>query len=153
MFRNTLTTLTLLFCTLSAASAADFMGTWNLNISKSKAEGMPLPKQQTVTYTAKPGGYDYSSTGTSATGDAIHATFTYTKDGEEIKTTGFPNWDTIVIKKGMDVKGTVQLKRKGEVIGSVNRILQPGGSAMTLSGKLTLPDGKKASYNYVYDRK
>jgi hypothetical protein len=24
---------------------------------------------------------------------------------------------------------------------------------MTVSGKLTLPDGKKASYNYVYDRK
>ena len=153
MLRSTFTTLTLLLCTLSTASAADFIGTWTLNTAKSKAQGMPLPKQQTVTYTAKTGGYDYSSHGTSATGEALHSTFTYSRDGEEIKTTGFPNWDTIVIKKGMGVKGTVQLKRNGEVIGTVTRILQPGGSAMTLSGKLTLPDGKKASYNYIYDRK
>jgi hypothetical protein len=53
----------------------------------------------------------------------------------------------------MDIKTTVQLKRKGEVVGSVTRVLQPGGMNMTVSGKLTLPDGKKASYNYVYDRK
>jgi len=25
--------------------------------------------------------------------------------------------------------------------------------AMTVSGKFTLPDGKKGAYNYVYDRK
>jgi hypothetical protein len=153
MKRSTFSTLALLFCSLSSASAADFFGTWNLNLAKSKTEGMPLPKEQTVTYTAKNGGYDYVAHGTSTTGEAIHSTFTYLKDGEEIKTTGFPNWDALVVKKGMDVKTTVQLKRKGEVVGSVTRTLQPGGMVMTLVGKVTLPDGKKASYSYTYDRK
>ena len=142
----------LLCCSLSSASAADFFGTWNLDSAKSKAEGLPLPKQQTVVYTKTATGYDYKATGSSPTGEAINSTFSYAKDGEEIKTTGFPYWDALVVKKGMDIKTTVQLKRKGEVVGSVTRVLQPGGMNMTVSGKLTLPDGKKASYNYVYDR-
>ena len=143
----------LLCCSLFSASAADFFGTWNLDTAKSKAEGLTLPKQQTVTYTKTATGYDYKATGASPTGEAISSTFSYAKDGEEIKTTGFPYWDALVVKKGMDVKTTVQLKRKGEVVGSVTRVLQPGGMNMTVSGKLTLPDGKKASYNYVYNRK
>lgn len=153
MMRSTFTTMMLLYCSLFSASAADFFGTWNLNTAKSKAEGLQLPKQQAVTYTKTANGFDYVAHGSSATGEAIHATFSYVKDGEEIKTTGFPNWDALVVKKGMDIKTSIQLKRKGEVIGSVTRILQPGGMVMTLSAKLTLPDGKKVSYNYVYDRK
>ncbi|MCX6613005.1 MAG: hypothetical protein NTW74_19415 [Acidobacteria bacterium] len=151
--RSTFTTLMLLCCSLFSASAADFFGTWNLNTAKSKAEGIQLPKQQTVIYSKTATGFDYKATGTAPTGEAISATFTYVKDGEEIKTTGFPNWDALIVKKGMDIKTTIQLKRKGEVIGTVTRVLQPGGMVMTLSAKLTLPDGKKASYNYVYDRK
>jgi len=153
MMRSTFTTLMLLSCSFFSASAADFFGTWNLNAAKSKAEGLPLPKQQTVTYTKTATGYEYKAIGSAATGEPISSTFSYAKDGEEIKTAGFPNWDAIVVKKGMDFKTTVQLKRKGEVVGSVTRVLQPGGMVMTISGKLTLPDGKKASYNYFYDRK
>ena len=153
MMRSTFTTLMLLSCSLFSASAADFFGTWNLNTAKSKAEGLPLPKQQTVTYTKTATGYDFMAHGSSATGEAVHATFTYTKDGEEIKVSGFPNWDAMVFKKGMDIKTTVQLKRKGQVVGSVTRVLQPGGMAMTVSGKFTLADGKKGVYMYVYDRK
>jgi hypothetical protein len=148
MFR----TLALLLCSLTVAIAAGPMGTWKLNAAKSKYEGIPAPKDQTVTYTAKGAGYDYLAKGTSSTGAATNSSFTYTKDGEDIKATGFPYWDAISLKNGSGDKSTAQLKRGGKVVGTVSRTISTDGKAMTLTGTLTLPDGKRATYNAVYDK-
>ena len=131
-----------------AALCADYSGTWKLNTAKSKVSGISLPKQQTVVYKAHGGGYDYSGSGVSATGEAIKTHFVYSKVGEEAKTTGFPNWDAVVVKSNDEV----DLKRGGKVIGSVIRSIAKDGKTMTLKGKLTLPDGKVATYDYLYDK-
>lgn len=131
-----------------AALAQDFSGTWKLNTAKSKSTNLALPKEQTVTYTPKGGGYSYKATGVSATGTPINAQFSFTKEGEEAKTSGFPNWDSLVVKSG----GVVELRRGGKAIGMVNRSLAKDGKTMTLRGKLTLPDGKTATYDYHYDK-
>jgi hypothetical protein len=47
----------LLLAGVLAAMAADFTGTWKLNTAKSKAVGMPMPKEQTTIYTPKGSGY------------------------------------------------------------------------------------------------
>jgi hypothetical protein len=74
------------------------------------------------------------------------------KDGAEMKTTGFPYWDSLVVTGGQAAKSTVQLKRAGKVIGTVTRTLSADGKGLMLVGKLTLPDGKTATYNYHYDK-
>lgn len=150
--RSQIRPLVLLFCTLTMASAADFIGTWKLNTAKSKVVGMALPQEQTSTYTAKGSGYENMAMGKSATGEAIHTMFTYVKDGEEMKATGYPYWDAIVIKGGMSSKATAQLKRQGKIVGSAKRTLAADGKSFTLVGKATLPDGKKATYNYLYEK-
>ena len=150
--RSQIRPLVLLFCTLTMASAADYIGTWKLNIAKSKAVGMALPQEQTSTYTAKGSGYENMTMGKSATGEAIHTMFTYVKDGEEMKATGYPNWDAIVINGGTSSKSTAKLKRQGKIVGSVIRTMAADGKSFTLVGKVTLADGKKATYNYVYDK-
>ncbi len=142
----------LLLAGVLAAMAADFSGTWKLNVAKSKAEGMPMPKEQTTTYTPKGTGYEYTAKGIAATGQPIAGSFTYVEDGAEVKTTGFPNWDSLVVTGGQAMKSTVQLKRGGKVVGTVTRSLSADGKSLMLVGKVTLPDGKTATYNYHYDK-
>jgi hypothetical protein len=141
-----------LFIFASVAFPADQMGTWKLNTAKSKYTGMPMPKELTVTYTPEGSGWRYEAKGTSANGQPIDAHFTYVKDGEEIKTTGFPNWDSMVLQNAKSDKATVTLKREAKVVGSVTRILSADGKMMTIRGKATTPEGKQAMYVSVYDK-
>jgi hypothetical protein len=144
MMRSTM----LLLAGVLVAFGADYTGTWKLNTAKSKATGIQVPKQQTVVYKANGGGYDYSGSGTSATGEPIKTHFAYSKVGEEAKTTGFPNWDSIHVKTADEI----DLKRGGKVVGTVVRAVSKDGKTMTLKGKLTLPDGKTGTYDYVYEK-
>ena len=147
-----LRTLALLLCALTAASAAGPLGTWKLNTAKSKYDGLPAPKEQTITFTAKGTGYDYSAKGVSATGTPISAAFSYAKDGEDAKATGFPYWDAVSLKNGMADKTTAQLKRGGKTVGSAVRTISADGRTMTLVGKVTTPDGKPAMFTAIYDK-
>jgi hypothetical protein len=142
--------LILLVCTVGLLSAADLTGTWKLDTAKSKYEGTPAPKEQTVTITANGNGYDYMAMGTSSTGEAIHSTFTYVKDGEQTKTTGFPNWDAVVFKHGMENKTEFEFLRGGKKVGGGTRVLEKDGKMYTVSGKVKLADGKEATYKSVY---
>ena len=134
------------------AFPADVMGTWKLNTTTSKYTGMPTPKDLTVTYTPEGGGWHYQAKGVSATGEPIDGRFNYTKDGEDIKTTGFPNWDTLVLRNASSNKSTGTLKRDGKPVGTVSRTFSEDGKTMTLRGKVTTPEGKQATYLSVYDK-
>jgi len=144
--------LILLLCTFGLLAGADLTGTWKLDTTKSKYEGMPMPKEQTVTITANGKGYDYMAMGTSSTGEAIHTMYTYVKDGEQIKTTGFPNWEALVIKHGMENKTEIEFLRGGKSVGKGTRELAKDGKMYTVSGKVKLPDGKEASFKGVYEK-
>jgi hypothetical protein len=143
--------LCLCMFTLPAISA-DATGTWKLNTAKSKYTGMPTPKDLTVTYTPEGAGWRYAAKGTTATGEPIQSSFTYLKDGEEIKTTGFPNWDGLVLKNANSNKATGTMKRAGKEVGTLTRTISADGKSMTISGKVTTPEGKPATYLSVYDK-
>lgn len=132
--------------------SADAMGTWKLNTAKSKYTGMPMPKDLTVVYAPAGTGWTYSATGTSATGEAMNSRFTYVKDGADISTTGFPNWDTLVLKDAAANRSTGTLKRQGKQVGTVVRTISADGKTMTINGNVTNPDGKKVTYVSVYDK-
>ena len=42
---------------VSMALSADFAGTWKLNTTKSKYDGIPMPKEMTVTYSPQGAGW------------------------------------------------------------------------------------------------
>lgn len=136
----------------SAAFAADMMGTWRLNTAQSKYVGMPAPKEMTLTYTPEGSGWHSESSGTSGSGEAVKSTFTYVKDGAEISTTGYPYWDTLVIRNGKEAKGSATMMRGGKKVGTVTRTIASDGKTMTISGNVMTPEGKKASFVSVYDK-
>lgn len=146
-------TLTLALLALAlTVSAADTLGAWKLNTAKSKYTGTPAPKEMTVTYTKQGTGWTYSAKGTSASGEAINRSYTFVKDGEEAKTTGFPNWDGIVLKNSTTNTTTYTLMRQGKAVGSGTRTLSADGKTMTLHASTTLPDGKKTTTHGVYEK-
>jgi hypothetical protein len=134
------------------ALAVDTTGTWKLNTTKSKYTGMPAPKELTVTYTPEGSGWRYAAKGTSETGEPIESGFVYAKDGAEIKTTGFPNWDTLVLKNAEANKAAAVMKREGKQVGTATRTISPDGKTMTIEGKVTTPEGKTATYIAVYEK-
>jgi hypothetical protein len=132
--------------------SADTAGTWKLNTTRSKYDGMPGPKELTVVYTPQGSGWRYEAKGTNAAGEPINSSFTYVKDSEEIKTTGFPAWDAMVLRGANSDKATGTLLRQGKNVGRVTRTISADGKTMTIRGDVTLPDGKKATYSSVYDK-
>ena len=145
----------LVFCTCilaSVAFSADVTGNWKLNTAKSKYTGMPMPKDLAVTYTPAGTGWHYEASGTSGTGDPIKSSFTYVKDGADISTTGFPNWDTLVLTNAAAGQGSGVMKRGGKQVGTLTRTTSADGKTMTIRANVVTPDSKKASYVSVYDK-
>jgi hypothetical protein len=132
-------------------AAHDAIGTWKLDLAKSKySGGMLKPKAMTVTYTPEGTGWRYEATGLRGDGQPAKASFVYVTDGAEIKTTGFPYWDALILKNAGDDVSTGTLMRGGKAVGSVKRSFSDEGKTMTISGDVELPDGKKARYTSVY---
>jgi hypothetical protein len=136
----------------AAGFAADHSGTWKLNTAKSKYTGMPAPKDLTVTYSTQGSGWRYEGRGTAATGEPINSSFVYAKDGDEIRTTGFPLWDSMTMNGGSEDKVTGTLKRAGKNVGTVTRTVSADGKTMTVRGSVMTPEGKKATYISVYEK-
>jgi hypothetical protein len=136
-----------------AADASDpAVGTWVLNLEKSKFTPGPAPKSQTRTYAQTADGMSMTITGVAPDGSAtsVHSTFKY--DGKDYPITGSPDYDTLALKRvnGSTIK-SVQ-KKNGKVVGSATRSISAHGKVMTLAIKGK--DAKGASFHnvYVYDK-
>lgn len=133
-------------------SAAHIEGVWKLNPAKSKYTGMPGNKELTVTYTKQGTGWTYDASGVSSTGEPIKRSYTYVKDGEEVKVSGFPSWDGMVMKNAGTDKATTTYMRQGKPVGTATRTISADGKTMTIKSTVTLPDGKKATMLSVYEK-
>ena len=84
----------------TAVQAADnWMGTWKLNVAKSKYSPGPAPKSNTAKYEASEGGMKGVQDGVGADGKPTHVEFTAKYDGKDYAYKGNPNIDTIAVKR------------------------------------------------------
>ena len=82
------------------AVADPFVGTWTLNVAKSKYTPGPAPKAQTGTYEAAGKGYKVSVRTTPVSGAVQEWSYTTNLDGSDAKITGNnPNADVIAVKR------------------------------------------------------
>jgi hypothetical protein len=65
-----------------------FVGTWTLNVAKSKYEGTAAPKSLTRTVTAEGSGLKYSFEGEAADGSKLSHGFSSNLDGKDSPVTG-----------------------------------------------------------------
>lgn len=102
--------LTCVTCVPLLAQGNPFVGTWKLNIAKSKFEPGPAPKSPTRTVVAQGEGAKYSFDGDGADGTSFSYSFTGKYDGKDypVTGTGMPGGaDTIAIKRiGTNKRGS-----------------------------------------------
>jgi hypothetical protein len=137
------------------AQGNPFVGTWKLNVAKSKFEPGPAPKSQTRTVVAQGDGAKYSFEGVGGDGTPYSYSFTVNYDGKDypITGTGMPGGaDTIAIKRVGTNKAEATLKKGGKEIGKSEAEVSKDGLVSTVKSKGKTPDGKDYSTDSVYDK-
>ncbi len=144
------------FAAGAAAFAADnSLGTWKVNVDKSKFTPAPLPvKSLTSVRESVPDGVKVTNTGERADGTAINATYTAKYDGSPTSVSGQGSpYDTVSLKQVNANTFTWEAKKSDGKYHSHGRlVISPDGKTMTLSAKGTDQDGKPMTVTLVYDK-
>lgn len=146
--------VTLAITALGAFAADNTIGTWKLNIAKSKFTPAPGPvKSLTATREAADGGVKVSTTGEQADGTAIKASYTAKYDGKENSVTGNAPYDKIAIKQVNANTLTANLKKSdGKYRATGRSVVSKDGKTMTTTTRGANADGKAFTYVMVYEK-
>ena len=134
---------------LAQDSTHSVVGTWTLNVAKSKYNPGPAPKSETRTYEATPDGVRMTSHVESADGQSQTVTVTFKADGKPYPETGNPRVDTVKVTRVNARESRATEMRDGKVVGYMTRILSRDGKVMTMTFNMIDPKGHDVR---VYDR-
>jgi hypothetical protein len=146
--------IALAITTIGALGADNSIGTWKLNVEKSKYTPAPMPvKSLTVTREASDGGAKVTTTGEQADGTQINATYTAKYDGKDVQITGNSPYDTIAIKQvNANTLTDERKKTGGSYRGTSRLVISGGGKTMTTTTKGTNAAGVAFTSVFVFDK-
>jgi hypothetical protein len=138
---------------LGVFAADNSLGTWKLNMQKSKFTPSAPVKSLTSTRETSDGGVKVTTTGERAPdGTAINASYTAKYDGKDYPATGAP-YDTIALRQVNANKFTAELKNAGNKYKTTGRlVISKDGKTLTSTMKGTDAQGTPISYTMVYDK-
>jgi hypothetical protein len=137
----------------SIAQAADNqVGTWKINVAKSKFSPGPAPKESTLTIESQPDGLKFTIHGTDAEGKAVHIEFSPKYDGKDYPATGMANADTISMKKIDDYTIETVGKKQGKPMVTTTSVVSKDGKTRTTTQKGTNAKGQDVNNTIVYDK-
>jgi hypothetical protein len=133
----------------AAAQPQDpFVGTWTLNLAKSKHSPGPPPKKTIVTYEAAGSGYKISVQTEPASGPTGEWSYTTSLDGKDSPITGNnPNADTMATKR-IDAHTLESVSKKGGKVILTSRIVV-SKDGKTRTNTQTGTDAKGQAVNNV----
>jgi hypothetical protein len=135
-----------------AAGADPVVGTWKLNIAKSKMGAEQTFKIQTRVYSQSAAGITLSTTSVGADGKESVSKVTFKADGKDYPVTGVPAWDAISVKQ-VDANSTdATIKKGGKVVGTSNRTVSADGKTLTAVSKATDMKGVTSESTLLYDK-
>jgi hypothetical protein len=132
------------------AQANPLLGTWKLNVAKSKYTGTPMPKEMTRTVDADGDSVKYTYAGTAADGSPVSYGFTVKYDGKDYPMTGTApgGIDMIAIKRINANTYEATQKKAGKVAAHTTVEISTDGKVATITSKGT----DSTSYVAVYDK-
>jgi hypothetical protein len=138
----------------SAAQTTDpVVGTWELNVAKSKFSPGPAPKSETRTYVVAGQEIKASSKGVDSTGKTVTGEWTVVYDGKDRPATGNPDADMLSLKR-IDANTTEFTQKKaGKVVMSGTRSISKDGKVMTITTKGTNAKGQPVNDVEVFERR
>ncbi len=141
--------------TIAALGADNSIGTWKLNVEKSKYTPAPMPlKSLTITREASDGGAKVTTTGERADGTKINTSYTTKYDGTAATVTGEGVlYDSISVKQVNANTFTDERKKTGGSYNATGRtIISNAGKTMTITIKGTNADGKPFTADFVLEK-
>jgi hypothetical protein len=136
------------------AQSNPLVGTWKLNLTKSKYDPGPLPKSLTRTVEAQGDGVKYTFEGVAADGKPIAYGFSVTFDGKNNPVTGsMPAGADSISAKRIDANHYVAtLKKGGKEVGISKVTVSKDGKVTTVDATGTTASGAKEHDVQVYDK-
>jgi hypothetical protein len=150
----TRTLIALAITTIGALGADNSIGTWKLNLEKSKYTPAAMPvKSLTATREASDGGVKVTTTGEQANGAAINASYTAKYDGKDVQVTGNAPYDTISIRQVNANHFTDERKKTDGKYRATGRTAISGrGKTLTTTTQGINADGKSFTSTFVFDK-
>ena len=116
----------------TAEPPPQLMGTWRLNVAKSKYSPGPALRSETRVYTKDAEGVKGVVTRTHADGRVEK--FEYAANfGKDLMVTGIPDYDSVTLRKVDDLTSDAVLSHAGMVYGVARRVIAPDGRTMTIT--------------------
>jgi len=134
------------------AQADPFIGTWRLDVEKSRYSPGPAPKSQVSVWAPKGKGVKITTTGIGADGKATSQDTTAQYDGKDYPTIGNPDYDTAAFKRIDTYTLQVIRKRDGTVVQTATFVVSTDGKTRTITTKGTNVLGQAINNVSVYER-
>jgi hypothetical protein len=154
--KRMLKVVAILFFTLTAAGMVlaqgdPFVGTWKLDVAKSKYDPGPAPKSQTRTWDASG---KVTVEGINAAGKPVTYGYPIMNDGKDYPTMGsVPNGADMISSKKVDPNTVVvNFKRGGKPAETTSFKVSKDGKMLTISAKGTNPDGSAFNNVTVWEK-
>jgi hypothetical protein len=138
----------------STVLAADnWLGTWKLNVAKSKFVPGPPPQSMTITFEpAADGGIKLTADGVSAAGQAMHLAYAARFDGTDVPWTGNPNADSAAPRR-IDANRYENLwKKDGKVVVTVSATVSADGKTLTVIQRGKDAKGQVMDMTEIFER-
>lgn len=155
--RKSLLMVSLAACTIVLSSsvvlAADlWLGTWKVDLAKSKYSPGPAPRSLTLKYEATPGGIKFTGDGVGADGKPTHSMFVSKFDGKDVPYPGNPDADTASPKKIDDNSYDNTWKKGGKVTVVAKVVVSPDRKTVTITQTGTNAKGEAVNNTAVYNK-
>jgi hypothetical protein len=128
------------------------LGTWKLNVAKSKYSPGPAPKSAAITYEEVADGIKRTGESVDAEGKTTSFMYTAKYDGKEYPVSGSDDFDTIVLKRINDNTTEATLKKSGKVVSTARRVVSKDGKMLTLTISGTNAKCEKMRNTAVYEK-
>src|SRR5262249_31501895 len=145
--------ISVLALTAVVFAADNNVGTWKLNLAKSKYSPGPAPKSQTLKIEAwGEDGVKYTADGVGADGKPTHAEFQAKYDGKDYAFKGNPDADTLAYKRIDANTLEATLKMKGKPIITAKAMVSKDGKTRTVTQMGKNAQGQTIDITSVYEK-
>ena len=144
--------LTLLVSVGVQAQNDSLIGTWKVNVTKSKYSPGPPPKSGTTKYEVAGQGIDVTTEGVDAQGVRTATHYTASWDGKDYPITGSQDYDMVSMKRINRNTTEVMRKKAGKVETTIRRVVSQDGKTLTMTTKGTDAQGRAVNNVAVYEK-
>ena len=134
------------------AAKPAFVGTWKLNVAKSKYSPGPTPKTQTAVIDSVDGGMKVVSDRVEADGKTVHFEWTAKFDGKDYAVKGDPARDTVSVKKIDEYNLEITSKKAGKVTTMIKAIYAKDGKTRVETVTGTNAQGQAVNNVTAWDK-